>query len=334
MPRACWARSWGGPAANRCGREEYREIPPAIKSSEGSILTKSDDRCKEAREDEDSMINDARLIEVELLSQLSQNDVIEVTSDSNIPRRDMIVHLLIERLVNDVAGYKPRDGEAAWSAAQNMFESVDYDRNINLVSFLRGQKISMRISHKGRIRLAELEQSIKSGREREPFGILYNAKYWERDLRIALLSASAKTPVALCFLDMNGLKVINDKGGHEKGNEAIRAFLRTVAANVEGVGDAYRYGGDEVVVILPASDLDAAENLMTVVLKQLGEEKIDGLGVLTASCGVGCAFTPFEEVKGFIEMVDKVQYDAKIESKVGSDRRSALAVVGRSMRVL
>lgn len=122
----------------------------------------------------------------------------------------------------------------------------------------------LRISHKGRIRLAELEQAIKTGREREPFGILLSARYWERDLRIALLSASKSTPVALCFLDMNGLKAINDSSGHEAGNEAIRTFLRVIAANVEGAGDAYRYGGDEAVVILPDTDSDSAGKLVPI----------------------------------------------------------------------
>ena len=234
------------------------------------------------------MISDARLLELDFLSYLSRNGVVEVCNDgTNIPRRDMIVHLLMEELVNDIAGSEPNADRSAWYEAELIFESLKYDRNQNLIFFLTGRKISMRISHKGRIRLAELEHAIKTGREREPFGILYGARYWERDLRIALLSASQDAPVALCFLDMNGLKSINDTHGHEAGNDAIRTFLRVIAANVEEVGDAYRYGGDEVVVILQCTDADKAGALMAALLKELGEEKIESLEYLQPPAGLG-----------------------------------------------
>lgn len=46
--------------------------------------------------------------------------------------------------------------------------------------------------------------------------------------------------------------------------------MRAVAANVEGLGDAYRYGGDEVVVILLGINTDTAGKLMAALLQQLG----------------------------------------------------------------
>lgn len=279
------------------------------------------------------MSSDARLLELEFLSRLSRFAQTEVSINSNIPFRDMIVHLLVEGMVNDVAGLR------LWSnnieeMTHHVMRVAEYERNRALVFFLDNQKISVRISHKGRVRLAELEQAIKAGREREPFGILLGARYWERDLSIALLSASTDAPVALCFLDMNGLKAINDERGHEVGNEAIRAFLRVVAANVEEVGDAYRYGGDEVVVILPGTNADAAEKRMVALLKQLGGEKIDGVETLTASCGIGIAANPDLPSKRFSEAVDAVQYRAKAASKEGPKRQSVLALEGGKVVVV
>lgn len=274
---------------------------------------------------------DARLLELEFLSRLSRTDTVEVSLDGHIPRRDMIVHLLMEELVNDVAGLKPWSSNITEVAPKLMLQA-NYDRHMTLALFLDGQRVSLRISHKGRVRLAELDQSIKTGREREPFGILFGARYWERDLRIALLSASNDAPVALCFLDMNGLKAINDSLGHEAGNDAIRTFMRSVAANVEGLGDAYRYGGDEVVVILPGTNADTAGRLMAALLKQLGEEKIQGSG-LTASCGVGVCIDPGHDPKAFSAAVDAMQYKAKAASKAGPARRSVLAVAGGEPQV-
>lgn len=286
------------------------------------------------------MRNDARLLELEFLSLMMRRERkfgdsrVEVSQDQGVPHRDMIVHLLVEGMVNDVAGLRPWSNDID-EMTRLVMEKAEYERNRDLVFLLDQQKISVRISHKGRIRLAELEQSIKTGREREEFGILWAGRYWERDLRIALLSVSKESPVACCFLDMNGLKAINDNHprGHEAGDDAMREYLRAIADNIEGVGDAYRCGGDEVVVILPGTNADTAGKLMAALLKQLGEEKIHGIEKLTASCGVGVATDPDQDPKALRTAVDAVQYKAKEASKAGPTRRSVLAIEGRELVV-
>lgn len=265
------------------------------------------------------MSSDARLFELEFLSRLASRELDEVSESKDVPRRDMIAHLLLEGMVNhESAAYN------AWS---------DEARRSALIFFSDGQKIKLRINHKGRVRLAELKQALRTDREREPFGLLWAARYWERDLRIALLSASKESPIVLCFLDMNGLKAINDTHGHEAGDDAIRSYLRVIADNVSEVGDAYRCGGDEVVVIIPGMTIEAAEATMTVLLRQLGEENIHG-EALTASCGIGVAVNPDVQPKSFREVVDKVQYQAKKLSKEEPRRRSVLAVEGREPQTL
>lgn len=278
------------------------------------------------------MSSDARLLELEFLSRLARCESLNVSQDGRIPWRDMIVHLLMQELVNDVAGVKPWTDNYHDMVFQ-LVPQAKSDQLCTLAMFLAGQQANLRISHKGRVRMAELEQAIKTGREREPFGILFNGRHWERDLRIALLSASKDKPVALCFLDMNGLKSINDSIGHGAGDEAIRTYLRVVAANVEEVGDAYRCGGDKVILILPGTDIETAEKMMSALLKQLGEEKVEGVELLTASCGIGVAAEQDMTPKRFRAAVDAVQYEAKAESKAGPKRRSVLAIVGRKLQM-
>lgn len=279
------------------------------------------------------MNSDARLLELQFLSRLSRQPQTSVCQDSNIPFRDMIVHLLVEGMVNDVAGVKLNSSDPE-GMTHIIMRQAEYERNKTLFYFLDGEKVSLRISHKGRVRLAELEQAIKTGRERDPFGILLDRRYWERDLRIALLSASKESPVAFCFLDMNGLKAINDTKGHDAGDEAIRTFFRVVAASVEETGDAYRRGGDEVVIILPGTNAVVAGALMAALLKQLGEEKVDGVEKLTASCGVGITVDPEMDPRKFSQAVDEVQYKAKAASKEGLTRRNVLAIEGHPIQVL
>src|SRR5205807_2245049 len=100
----------------------------------------------------------------------------------------------------------------------------------------------------------------RSGREREPFGILWDARHWEQDLQIAILDVCASSPLAVAYLDMNGLKLINDTHGHDAGDLALKAYFQVVASTLGDNGQAYRLscGADEVLVVLPHHDEQSA----------------------------------------------------------------------------
>lgn len=56
--------------------------------------------------------------------------------------------------------------------------------------------------------------------------------------------------VGIVYADVNGLKRINDAGGHEAGDRALRSVAHLLTSRY-GVDNTYRYGGDEFVVLLP-----------------------------------------------------------------------------------
>jgi len=54
---------------------------------------------------------------------------------------------------------------------------------IRLLSRALGeQQVNLKLTHRGRVRLSELKQALRAGREREPFGILWDVRHWEQDL--------------------------------------------------------------------------------------------------------------------------------------------------------
>src|SRR5262249_51931691 len=122
-----------------------------------------------------------------------------------------------------------------------------------LARVLEGSTTPLRLSHRGRVRLSELKQALRAGREREPLGILWDARHWEQDVQIAILEARDESPLALAFLDMNGLKQINDSLGHDAGDLALKAYFQAVMSVLGDRGQAYRLSGgaDEVLVALP-----------------------------------------------------------------------------------
>lgn len=151
------------------------------------------------------------------------------------------------------------------------------------------------------------------------------------DLVIEVMSASKETPLSVAFLDMNGLKSINDTHGHPAGDEAIRAFFQAVVATLVQNGEAYRNGGDEVVVILPGVTEDGATKLLNSFVRQLGKGVLvlgDARAEvrLTASCGSASTTDPNEDAAALLKRADDAEIRAKNKSRESMPRASAVAI--------
>ena len=72
-------------------------------------------------------------------------------------------------------------------------------------------------------------------------------------------------PVAIAVADMDGLKRINDTQGHAAGDEALRQFAAVLTSNLRAGDAAFRFGGDEFVVVAPDSRAANLEQLFTRV---------------------------------------------------------------------
>nr|WP_276519329.1 diguanylate cyclase [Corallococcus exiguus] len=196
---------------------------------------------------------------------------------------------------------------------------------------LNGQNVELERGHLGRLRLAELQDELRSSRLREPFGILYDGRDAERDLAVAIMNGRPEAPVSVAYLDMNGLKAFNEDGDHATGDAAIKAFFHVLSKAISDAGDVYRKGGDEVVVVMPATSLDVAKKRMLGALASLGNETIQVAGKarsLSSSCGLLTISSSKEKPEDVIHRADLAQKKAKTASKLEHGvRRSTLAVV-------
>ncbi len=87
-------------------------------------------------------------------------------------------------------------------------------------------------------------------------------------------AAREGTPLALLMMDVDHFKRYNDKYGHPGGDECLRAVARTVEAALRRPGDQLaRYGGEELVGMLPNTDLERAHMVALAIqeaIVQLG----------------------------------------------------------------
>ena len=241
--------------------------------------------------------NDARFQEMQFLARLEQSRTITV----NYPRgalrvveqsreRQMVLSLILRGMLNGPDSRTtlysvkyPRPLHEPLAATLENQES--YERAHLIESLLNGSEVPLEMGHMGRLRLYELQDQLKATRQREMFGILFDGRHVERDLAMAILNSSSEAPVSLAYLDMNGLKAFNEDGDHATGDDAIKTFFHAVEKAVSGAGDAYRVGGDEVVVIMPGTPLVEARQRMRSVLVSLAGEAISVKGSSVAPVG-------------------------------------------------
>lgn len=118
---------------------------------------------------------------------------------------------------------------------------------------------------------------------------------------------------AILFLDMDRLKLINDRFGHEAGDTVIRAVAEEIKSAVRATDLAARYAGDEFVVLLPRTDapgaLRVAEALRSGV-ERVGQRLGYEPGAVTVSIGIR-EYDPASPVVDLLQEADSAMYQAK-----------------------
>lgn len=134
------------------------------------------------------------------------------------------------------------------------------------------------------------------------------------DIYIGNLNGSNR-PYGIVMIDLNGLKMINDTYGHEKGDVSINNLCRIIC-RVFKHSPVYRVGGDEFVVILENDDYEERDQLIQsirdIFLKNIKDDSSQPWECVTAA--VGCAvFDPEtdENADSVLARADEAMYENK-----------------------
>lgn len=123
-------------------------------------------------------------------------------------------------------------------------------------------------------------------------------------------------------LDLDHFKAINDRHGHPVGDKVLGHVAQCLLGGVRATDLVARIGGEEFMVLLPRTDIDAAVGLAHKLRRLLSQEPVspshDLQVCVTASYGVGCLPASTEgTVAALYAAADKAMYDAK---RLGRDR--------------
>jgi diguanylate cyclase (GGDEF)-like protein len=273
-------------------------------------------------------MKDPRVVEIEFLAELDRNSVSSIVPWDYEKKlgvstrffRDMILSLFwdgcLEGTDSIMAPHDSNPGRlhpTTWGV---------HERQQSLASLLKNTTFPAYINHKGRVRLWDLRDQLQKTRTKEKFGILWDRRDWTTEVTVGLAMLKNDAPSSVIFADVDGFKPVNDTLGHAVGDDVLRMIFDTVATLTKGVGEAYGWGGDEVVVFLPGVDAETAGERANAIEAQVAHQCVAhpalskaGL-VVTISVG-RYSFTGRESPDAIAQRADELMFKAKRAKNAG-----------------
>lgn len=142
-------------------------------------------------------------------------------------------------------------------------------------------------------------------------GLANRRRFFDRLQQEIIRARRYKTPLSVIMIDVNGLKTINDRFGHQAGDIA----LRMIAGHIQPTRQSdvvARVGGDEFALLLPSTDIPGARQLAWRLYEAVGASRLENGAQLSMSLGVaGLELEDDEAGEMLLARADGAMYRAK-----------------------
>jgi diguanylate cyclase len=168
--------------------------------------------------------------------------------------------------------------------------------------------------------LDKIRDSLKAAEERsntDALTALANRRSLDEFLRLAQITAMEKDePLSVLLIDIDHFKKFNDSYGHQVGDQVLRLVAKVLQDSVRDIDLAARYGGEELMAVLPGADLATGAAVAERIRRRIAEARLtrratgQEIGSVTVSIGVA-QFRLAESADAMIERCDRALYRAK-----------------------
>jgi len=175
--------------------------------------------------------------------------------------------------------------------------------------------------------MKSLEAELQRHATRDALTGLFNRRRGEELLQQSLLLMKRmESPLALCLLDLDHFKQVNDLYGHLVGDSVLEQVSALLREAIRETDLLFRWGGEELVLALPNTDLPSAIGMLDQLRNQLAGMRIESDGVslqITASLGLAMYPDDGRNLTELIGQADSALYAAKLGG------RNCLRWIGR-----
>lgn len=150
----------------------------------------------------------------------------------------------------------------------------------------------------------------------DPLSGLSNRRgFYERaELELAHMRRKP-SPFTVAYLDLDDFKLVNDRHGHEAGDEVLRAVARVLVAGVRGMDLVARVGGDEFALLIPETAPGGARQLLERLQQRLDAAARHAGWPIGFSFGAVTLFEPVDTVEELMGQADALMYQGKSTSR-------------------
>lgn len=228
----------------------------------------------------------------------------------DIVNKDKQGRLYVEEMT--ISPVRNEKGEVAQFIAikQDITERVRMEADLNDAN--RRLKFQMN-------EIEALQARLREQAIRDPLTGLYNRRFLEETLEREVAHARREgKPLCIAMIDIDNFKVFNDRYGHKAGDMILRSMGEILLANTRKGDVACRYGGEELVVVMPGAQVEDARKRAQQWRKafQLLQNSFNGQEVRT-TISIGVAAFPAHGMDGeaVVHAADKALYASKARGK-------------------
>ncbi|MFS2017229.1 diguanylate cyclase [Massilia sp. CT11-108] len=167
---------------------------------------------------------------------------------------------------------------------------------------------------------ARLRESLRRQSVLDPLTGLFNRRHFDAALKRELARARRKNvPVSLVLVDIDHFKRVNDDYGHAVGDAVLRTIAQQLRLGIREGDIACRYGGEEMVLLLPecaAADAGTRAEAIRIALAAIAPHpEGEGPQKVTASFGVAAYPAHAQDAEALFWAADKALYRAKQQGR-------------------
>jgi diguanylate cyclase len=168
--------------------------------------------------------------------------------------------------------------------------------------------------------LDKIRDSLKMAEQRsntDALTGLANRRSLEEFFRSAQITAmETGEPLSILMIDIDHFKKFNDSYGHQVGDQVLRLVAKVLQDNVRDVDLAARYGGEELIAVLPGANLDVCAQVAERIRRRISEARLTrratGQEIASVTVSIGVAqFRLAESAEAMVERCDRALYQAK-----------------------